>query len=865
VRERDGEEMTSTFAAMWERARRDGGRARLLARALAGLPLVAIAEWFDQLAPPGRSRQPEVVEMEALLRGVRQAARSLLRTPAFTWSTVLLLGVGVGSVTTIFTLVDHVLLRPLPYPDAERLFVVENGSHSGHDWRFFQSMPSVESWVATSETEVNLTGEGDPVRLSAMSVTEGYFTTFGARPTVGRLLVPEDYAAADVVVLSHPAWERLFGRDPGVVGRTLRIDDQPMVVVGVAEEGFVPPMTNRWGNPDVWAPQNFTDPSFDNIGSHTLSVVGRLRPSAALTDAQLDADAVAEQRARDFPDAYIDREGRRAELPLARLQDATVAPEVRQGLGLLFGAVVLLLLVACANVAHLFMARGLARGREMAVRRALGAGTGALSAQLLTESLLVAGAGAALGVGVAIVGLPAFMALAPGELPRAAEVSLDARVLGFALGVSALTALVFGMLPTLRVARRAPGEALHAGGRTGSAGRATRTMRGGLVVAEVALSLVLVAQAGLLLRSFQRLYDQPLGFRVDDVWTLPVRISARRNDADAAALLRRFDGIRAALAVVPGVRAASYGLSVPMEHTGGNRCCWRTIGGLPGIESTLRISMHPVGADYFMVFEPRVVAGSIWGRDLAELVPAPALLNEPAAVAVYGSASGAIGREIELGRIGYRVVGVVAEDRHYGPDQDHGLAAYVPMSTVPFPVNDAHMAVIADGAASDLPQRLREAVWRVEPSVPVPVVRSMESWVAGATAGTRFDSVIFGAFGAIALLLAAGGLYGTLLYTVGMQRRELGIRLALGAARREIEGRVLGQGLRLAVAGAVLGIAGAWATSTLLEGRLFGVEPGDPATLAVAAAGLLLTAALACWLPARRAAATDPLETLREE
>lgn len=307
--------------------------------------------------------------MESALRSVRLGLRSLLKAPSFTWSTVLLLGLGVGAVTTIFTLADHLFLRQLPYPHAERLIRVQNGSHSHPSLRDFQAMPSIEAWAASSVGEVNLTGSGDPVRTAQARVTEGFFTFFGARPGLGRLLVEDDFAAPDVAVLSHGAWARLWGRDPGVVGRTIRIDGAPVRVVGVLADSWSQPEAMRYDlSVDVWRPIDRSHPMIEDRGWHTLEVAGRLAPGATIEDAQREADVVAEHRAREHPDRYERRDGRGPmALPIVSLQEATVGP-ARQGIGLLLGAVGLLLLVACANVAHLFMARGLARTRELAVR-----------------------------------------------------------------------------------------------------------------------------------------------------------------------------------------------------------------------------------------------------------------------------------------------------------------------------------------------------------------------------------------------------------------------------------------------------------------------------------------------------------------
>jgi predicted permease len=869
VRDRDGEEMASTFSAMWAADASLPARLGCLARSFGRMPGVVAAEWWDHWrhhryhARGVRGYERGGVDMNAIVRGVRVGLRSLSRTPSFTCSTVLLLGLGVGAVTTIFTVADHLFLRPLPYPHADRLVRVQNGSHSFPSLRDFQSMPSVEAWVASSTEEVSLTGEGDPVRLLQARVTEDFFSFFGAGPDVGRLLLPEDFGAADVVVLSFGTWERLWGRDPRVVGRTIRIDGAPVLVAGVLDAAFTQPEVMVDGvAADLWRPVDRSHPMIEDRGWHTLAVAGRLAPEATIEDAARDAAVVAERRARDVPDQYTRRDGSIVELPIVSLQEATVGG-AREGLNLLLGAVTLLLLVACANVAHLSMARGLARTRELAVRRALGAGTPALAGQLFTESLLVAAAGTLVGVGMASLGLRALLALSPQALPRAEAVTLDARVLLFAAALSALTALVFGLLPSLRVAGKGVLSALRSGGRGATGGRVASSLRAALVTGEVSLSLVLVFSAGLLLRSFAGLQDEPLGFRVEDVWTMPLGLT---GEDEVGPWMERLERLREAVAETPGVRSAAYGLSIPLEHTGGNRCCWRTGVARPGEESDQPTYMHPVAGDWFDVFEPRVLAGRMWSREAARAEPSPALLNESLAVALFGSAEGAVDREVEAGGAGgFRVVGVVAEDRHYGADATHGWAMYIPMEAMPFVPGSAHLAVRVEGASDDAPERLREAVWSVEPDLPVPLVRSMEQWASVATAGTRFESILFTAFGAVALLLAAGGLYGTLLYVVGLERRDMGIRLALGAKRRSLEARVLARGLRPAMLGAVFGAAAAWGAGRLLQNRLFGVEADDPSTLALAVTVLLATAALASWLPARRAGAIDPIETLREE
>jgi hypothetical protein len=319
-----------------------------------------------------------------------------------------------------------------------------------------------------------------------------------------------------------------------------------------------------------------------------------------------------------------------------------------------------------------------------------------------------------------------------------------------------------------------------------------------------------------------------------------------------------------ALRGTPGVRSVTYGLSAPLEHIGGT-CCWSRPVAPPGGDQGLDAIVHPFAGSYADVFEPRVLAGRPWSEEDAAEVPPPALLNERLARGLFGSAEGALGREVAVGTATHLVVAIVAEDRHYGLYREHGRALYVPMTSVPFVPDRLTLAVRMEGLADDVPRRLREAVWSVEPELPLPLVRSMSEWARAATARTRFDWWLFGAFSGAALLLAAGGLYGTLLYTVGLDRRELGIRLALGARRRSVEARVLGRGLRTTGVGLTVGGLGAWPAGRLLENRLLGVAAGDATTLMAAIALLLATAALASWLPARRAGATDPLETLRQE
>ncbi|MGH7503470.1 MAG: ADOP family duplicated permease [Longimicrobiales bacterium] len=864
VREADSEEIVATFEEQWAAAGKEGRRGAVWLRAFGRIPWVLLAEWRDEWRQRGRKRSNDGLRggrMDSWWRTTRQGVRSLSRSPTFALSVVLLLGLGVGSVSAIFAVVDHVLLRALPYPAAERLIVVENGSHSGPAYREFEGMGSVEEWSAVKTELANLTGEGEPLRIVEASITTGFFAMFGARRVAGRLLNEADHRRGESVVLSHGAWQRIWGGDASVIGRTIRLDDEAVVVVGVLDPGFLAPEALMNPATDVWRPLNWVKASLGRRDQFVLSVAGRVAEGATLADVRAEAERLAESRARAFPDIYVTRDGTVSDLPMVPLQEATVG-RVRRGLGLLFGAVTLLLLVACANVTHLFLARATERMREMSVRRALGAGNRALVSQLLVESLLLGLAGALLGVLLAEAGLRAFFLLNPGGLPRLTEIRMDVRVTAFAAAIAVFTSVVFGMLPALRIAAADPGRVLRSAGRNATGTRGMHAVRNGIVILEVALSLVLMTQAGWLFKSFIRLHDEPLGFRTTGVYTIPLTMSGVES---VQQWHTRMEAVRQSIASVPDVQTATFGLTMPLEFTGGRHCCWRTRLSEPASGGEWAIAMHPVDADYFEAMDIRPIAGALWSRLDATADPVPIVISEPFAVEAFGNRAAAIGRTVRSGEASYLIAGVVPDNRHYGPDQEHGVAAYVPATSLPLPLARSHLAVYAPDARPGLAGRLRDAIWRIEPDLPVPAIRSMAEWSSLETAQSRFESALSTIFGAVALLLVAAGLAGTLFYAIGLERRDMGIRLALGATSAGLERRVLGRGVGMAAFGAFLGGTGAWLAGRLLESRLFGVDARDPGTLALAITFLLGVATIASWIPARRAAATSPMESLRAD
>lgn len=854
--------MAQVFEEMWRDTDGVWNRVRLGVRSYGRLPVVAVLEWMDVMGMNGTTTGGW--DMAGWGSHLRFALRTLRKAPSFAITSVVLIGLGVGAVTAIFTVFDHVLLRPLPYPAADRLVTIEMGSHSAISYNEFIQEDGFEVWATGYEESANLTGEGDPVRIELATVSEEFFSVFGARPRLGRLFVAEDFESPESVVITSSTWRQILGADPDVVGRTLRIDDTPYTVVGVLSDDFVPPENIVSASAAAYRPIDWSREEMQSAGYRMLEVAGRMLPGLTIEQLQPRFDALAERVARAHPDQMMNRAGEWMPNPLAGLQDSTVE-RVRTGLNLLLAAVALLLVVACLNVAHLFLARSLGRVREMAVRRALGAGAGGLVQQLLTESLVIGALGGLFGLGLAWFGLEALLTLNPTALPRAEAVTLDLRVALFAIALSGTTAVVFGLLPALRAVRGDLTTELKGSSRSSTSGRGTRRVRSGLVVAEVALSLVLVAQAGLLLKSFMQVQANETGVRAAGVWTVPLTLTGPETPEEYR---QEMDAIAASLASVPGVSVAGYGMTLPLEFTGGSRCCWSwgniEVDGV--LDESSRLMLHPISETYFDLLGIDLVVGSMWSAASEEEDPVPVVVSERLAIDAFGAAEEALGHLIGRNGQTLRIIGVAPDVKHYGLDQPDAWAAYVPIAMLTFTAPFAHAAVRIDGEApAGLARSIREAIWREAPDMPVPTVQPLATWIDDSMAGRRFDSAIFGLFGMVALLLAAAGLYGTLLYTVRERTRELGIRLALGAARARVEGEVVRQGLTLAVLGGAIGVVASLQVGRLLESRLFEVDATDPMAVGGAALLLVVVAGFASWLPARRAGRTDPLHTLRVE
>ncbi len=803
------------------------------------------------------------VWLEALPQDVRFAARQLHARPGFTLVAVLTLALGIGASTAIFSVVNAVVLRPLPYPDAERLAVVHQTAiaqggeaipFSPPNYLDFREQArSFAHFGGAFWSAATLTG-GEPERLEAAYVHASYFAALGMPPQTGRLLEEADEArgAAPVVLLSHGFWRRRFGADPAILGRTLTLNDKAHTVVGVLPQGVKYPL-----EAEVWTPLKFAPSEMQERFSFYVRVVARLAPGVSLEQAQSELDTIAQRLAQQRPDTNKGFGAR-----LVPLHDHIVG-DVRATLLYLLGAVGFVWLIACANVANLMLSRTAAREREMAVRTALGAGRARLAAQLLTESLLLAVAGGAAGLVLGRWCVAALIALRPEHLPRLDEVGLDPYVFAFAAGMSLLAGILFGLIPAMRAGRAGWGLSLKVGAQT-SAVRHART-RGALVVAQLSLSLVLLAGAGLMLRTLWTLLSTPPGFDSRGVLVADLLLPVKYND-----LPRRIgflDAVLGHMAALQGVESTGAVNIVPLsgrQSTQGFEIEGRPQAALQG--DPLTGNYRTVSPGYLRLMRVPLRQGrGIEERDHAASPPV-VLINE-AMARRYWPGENPLGRRIRILRRGEpafrEIVGIVGDIRHEGLHLEAQPEMYVSIALPPLAY--VSLAVRTTGDPAALASALREAVWAVDPDQPVSRVRTMDDVVAASIGETRFYSLLLGIFALLALGLAAVGIYGVMSYAVAARTREIGIRLALGAQRGTVFRLVMVRGARLVATGLAFGLVGALAATRGIEKLLYGVQPTDALTFASVAGVLALVALIACWLPARRATRVDPAITLRYE
>jgi len=824
------------------------------------------------------------------LRDLRHALRAFARSPVFTVVAVLTLALGLGANTAIFSVLDGVLLQPPPFAAPDRLAVVwetDRASGTRHEpssvpdfLDFEQRCASFAALAAFQGQEVTWrSGGGEPRRLPALAMTPGLLDLVGVRPRLGRAPRPQDGkpGAPAVAWISEALWQTAFGGDPEVAGRTVEIDGEPATVAGVLPRGADFGFRQLLARADygrsfgeagdaplaVWLAAQ-PDPERYPRHTHPVFVLGRL---AAGVSAGAAADELAAVAA-DLEAAYPENRNRGAWAE--PLTEVALGP-VRPALWLLLGVVGLVLLIACVNVVSLLLARGAARRREVAVRSALGAGSARLGRQFLVEGLVLAAAAAVLGVGSAVVALGALRAGVPGELaPRLADVHLDAPVLAVSLAVAAAVGLVFGLVPWWQAHRARPAGVLHgAAGRGATADRSR--LRGLLVVAEMALAVVLVVGAGLLLKSFLRVTGVDLGFRTADVVKAEIQLPVSRYPRDfsvwpewpeiqaaQAALLERMQAL-------PGVASAALAGSHPLAA--GFTNSFVIEGREAEAASQPEIAVRPVSPAYFDTVGVARLAGRGFRAADRQGAAGVALLNR-AAVRRFFPTGDALGAHLVFWGVSREIVGVVGDERFHGARAAAPPAVYVPLAQVPA----WNLSLLARAAgnggernAEALAPALRGVVRAVDPELAVSGVETLASTFGRSVADLRFVAALVGLFAALALLLALIGVHGVLAYTVAQRRREMGIRMALGAARRDVLALVLGDGLRYAVAGLAVGLLLALLAGRWLDRLLFAVEPGDPATLATVAGAVLATALLASLIPALAATRTDPVRTLQEE
>ena len=809
-----------------------------------------------------------------MLTEIRLAVRTLLKQPRFTIVAALTLALGIGSVTAIFSVVNGVLLRPLPYSEPDRL--VNLWSHApgvgldrfalSPDLYFFLrgEVHSYADMTMFRRRDANLTESANPEVVPAAETTFTYFSTFGIAPAAGQVFTDahDKPGAPFVTVISDRLWHRRFGADAAVVGRTVQIDGETATILGV-----LPPALDENGSPDLWLPARL-DQARPPTGTFGWPVSARLKPGVTAQAAEAELAPVLKRLLDGFQggDYRAFLEQGKYRISVNSVRDDVIG-DVREPLWILLGTVGFVLLIACANVANLFLIRAEGRQREVAVRAALGATRGMLVRAQLVEAFVLAAIGGGLGVLVAAVSIPALIRAAPTTIPRLNTVHIDLPVLIVAAGATALAALIFGIVPAFRYTRRAALGSLRQGGRGATVGRASHRGRRLLVVVQTAMTLVLLVGSGLLVRSFARMSHADLGFSPRDVLSFRVALP-RSSYPDPAHVLDFEKRLIESLGALPGVVAAGAGSNLPM--TSGASGTAFAIDGRPTPAGQLPpiVRYRFTSPGYVETMGLRVLQGRTFDQRDLKAGSRDILVNKAAADAFWPGVD-PIGKRMrpsgDSGNDWYTVVGVVGSELQDGFRKDPPLMLYWGLGA-PFPDGARTLGYVLRGpTVTQNPSAVRTAVWAIDPRLPVAMVQTMDEIVSRSIVPFTFTMLTLGLAAAMALTLGMIGLYGVLSYTVTLRVREIGVRLALGAQPRRLMRAVVGQGIALAVIGLAVGIAGAIALTRLLTDMLYGTQPLDVVTYLAMSAALVLVAALASYLPARRAASVSPLESLKNE
>jgi putative ABC transport system permease protein len=802
--------------------------------------------------------------MESLLKDIRYGVRTLTRNPAFTVVALLALALGIGANAAIFSVVNAVLLRPLPYADPDRLMMIRETrlpqfpefSVSPGNFLDWQKQNSVfERLVAIQGSAFNLIDGGEPERLRGQRVSDGFLDMLGAQPALGRGFMSEEDQPGHnfVVILSHGLWQRRFGGDANILNRSITLDGQSYTIIGVM------PATFRFGgDTELWTPIAFTAQQAQQHGGHYLQAIGQLNPGVTVAQARTELSAIADRLAEQYPDANA---GWNVKItPLLEFAVRSIKP----ALLVLLGAVGFVLLIACANVANLLLARAASRQKEIAIRTALGASRWRIVRQLLTESVLLALVGGAIGLLLAIWGKDLLLSLAPEDLPRVRDASLDGWVLAFTAGITLLTGLSFGLVPALQASRPNLNETLKDAGRGSTEGGRRHLIRSTLVVLEVATALVLLVGAGLMIKSFLRLQNVDPGFNPNNALMVKLSLPQKKystEDQRAAFYKQLLDKI----ARLPGVQAAGAACVVPLS--GDDYVLGFDIQGRPpdAPGAGPSTNYYAVTPDYFTAMGIPLRKGRLFTEQDRKDAPRVAIISE-AMAKQYFPDEDPIGKRIHVtnGPVTYReIVGIVGDVKQYGLDEKTPVETYEPFAQQPF--SFMSLIVRTTGDPTALVGAIRGEVLSLDKEQPVSSIRTLDQLISTSIAQQRFAMLLLSVFAVVAMVLASVGIYGVMSYSVTQRTHELGIRMALGASSANVLRLVVGHGMRLTLLGIGLGLILAFLLTRLMAALLFGVSATDPATFAVFSVSLTAVALVACLVPARRALKVDPMVALRYE
>jgi putative ABC transport system permease protein len=812
--------------------------------------------------------------MQQLLQDLRYAVRGLIKRPGFTVIAVMTLALGIGANSAIFSVVDGVLLRSLPLPDSQSLYAVHTGAAIFNRYDGPLSYPEYQDVVqqtrsfqnigAWYDTDANLSDGVRPERATLRVVLPSLLPTLGVELARGRSFLPEETTKGrdHVALITYGLWQRRFGGRDDAVGKSVYLDNSDYQIVGILPRDF------QFEAPvDLYVPLTTTDPDINVRNSHFLRVIARVRPGATDKSVNADLDAVAKYESDNFPDMFPASAGFAFR---ARPYLDDVVGDVRLPLYVLLAAVGFVLLIACTNVANLLLAKAAPRQREIALRTALGARRHHLLRQLLTESMLLAIISGGIGVLLATWGTAALVALSPDSLPRAREIGFDWRVLTFTGVVALTTGIIFGLVPAIWGPRVDLTDALKEGGSRGSTGRGGR-LRKLLVVAEVALSVVLLVGAGLMLRSFSRLRNVNPGFRTDHALTLRASLpvpSGRITPADEDRFVSFFDRSLASVSELPGVTAAGASNMIPLDGNGTDRLI-DIEGYVPRDQSDMPDAQNrQVTPGWFEAMGIPLLRGRLIERSDDEQAPRVLVVSEFVAKRFFPNGD-AIGKRIRLGKLTSdfpwaTIVGVVGDVRTFALDEPPQPTMYWPVAQIRATPSLA-IVVRTNSDPATLTGPVREAIAKIDPAQPIYDMQTLDQLVAKSLGQRRFTLTLMVLFGIIALVLSAIGIYGVMAFAVTQRTQEIGIRMALGARAIDVLRMVVGSGMFLAAIGVAVGLIGSFGLTRLMSSLLFGVSPTDLVTFALVTAGLLVVALLACYIPARRATKVDPLVALRYE